>query len=175
MDEAPARTSTTRRRVGQVQAGVVRVRDDALVVEEPLEIRLYPGDGSPFLQVSVTMRTPGHDFELAAGFLFTEGILQDPAQVDRINYCADHTLEHAQRYNIVNVYLRPGVPMDAEHLRRNFYTTSSCGVCPTSGRITVSQPGLRAAAWRMAATGTSRSASPPRSSTGTRTEPIISQ
>src|SRR5260370_4805787 len=103
MDDAPARTSTARRRVGQVQAGVVRVRDDALVVEEPLEIRLLPGDGSPYLQVSVTMRTPCHDFELAAGFLFTEGILQNGGQVDRINYCADHTLEQAQRYNIVNV------------------------------------------------------------------------
>jgi len=107
----------------------VRIRDDQLAVEEPLEIRLYPGEGEPYLQVSVTMRTPGHDFELAAGFLFTEGILQDGGQVDHINYCADHSLESPQRYNIVNVFLRPGVPVDAEHLRRNFYTTSSCGVC----------------------------------------------
>lgn len=143
MDDAPARTSTTRRRVGQVQAGVVRVRDDALVVEEPLEIRLYPGDGSPHLPVSVTMRTPGHDFELAAGFLFTEGILQNCEQVDRINYCADHTLEHAQRYNIVNVYLRPGVPVDPERLRRNFYTTSSCGVCGKASIEAIHVRGLR--------------------------------
>src|SRR5438309_10864516 len=77
MDDAPARTSTTRRRVGQVQAGVVRVRDDALVGEEPLEIRLYPDDGSPHLQASVTMRTPGHGFEFAAGLPFTEGTLPD--------------------------------------------------------------------------------------------------
>ena len=125
----PARTSTTRRRVGQVQAGRLRIRDDQLAVEEPLEIRLYPGDGRPYLQVSVTMRTPGHDFELAAGFLFTEGIVRSAGQIDHINYCADHSLASPQRYNIVNVYLRPGAPIDAERLRRNFYTTSSCGVC----------------------------------------------
>jgi FdhD protein len=125
----PPRTSTTRRRVGQVQGGAARIRDDVLAVEEPLEIRLYPGDGRPHVQISVTMRTPGHDFELAAGFLFTEGIVRDAGQVDHINYCADHTLESAQRYNIVNVFLRPGVPFDAERFRRNFYTTSSCGVC----------------------------------------------
>jgi FdhD protein len=125
----PPRTSTTRRRVGQVQDGRVRVREDQLAVEEPLEIRLYPGGGHPYVQVSVTMRTPGHDFELAAGFLFTEGIVQDARQVDHINYCADHSLESVQRYNIVNVFLRPGVSLDVERLRRNFYTTSSCGVC----------------------------------------------
>ncbi|HYM91919.1 MAG TPA: formate dehydrogenase accessory sulfurtransferase FdhD [bacterium] len=140
---ASVRTSTTRRRVGQVQEGVVRVRDDALVVEEPLEIRLYPGDGEPYLQVSVTMRTPGHDFELAAGFLFTEGILQNCGQVDHINYCADRTLEQAQRYNIVNVYLRPGVPLDPERLRRNFYTTSSCGVCGKASIEAIQVRGLR--------------------------------
>ena len=128
-DAEPIRTSTTRRRVGQVQGGQVRVRNDQLAVEEPLEIRLYPAGGQPYLQVSVTMRTPGHDFELAAGFLYTEGILQDAGQIDHVNYCADHSLETAQRYNIVNVFLRPGVGVDAERLRRNFYTTSSCGVC----------------------------------------------
>ena len=125
----PLRTSTTRRRVGQVREGVVRVREDALAVEEPLELRLcLRGDQSP-LQVAVTMRTPGHDFELAAGFLFTEGIVQTAEQIDRINYCADRSLDSEQRYNIVNVFLRPGVRIDQERLRRNFYTTSSCGVC----------------------------------------------
>jgi FdhD protein len=128
-DPEPARTSTTRRRVGHVQGGRARVRDDHLAVEEPLEIRLYPDDGRSYLPVSVTMRTPGHDFELAAGFLFTEGILRDPKQVDHIDYCADHSLGGPQRYNIVNVFLRPGAPLDTERLRRNFYTTSSCGVC----------------------------------------------
>ncbi len=137
------RASTTRRRVGQVQGAQVRVRDDALAVEEPLEIRLYPGAGAPYAQVSVTMRTPGHDFELAAGFLFTEGILHDPNQVDHINYCADHSLEGVQQYNIVNVFLRPGVPVDAERFRRNFYTTSSCGVCGKASIEAVHALGIR--------------------------------
>ncbi|HKV43528.1 MAG TPA: formate dehydrogenase accessory sulfurtransferase FdhD [bacterium] len=143
--ESP-RTSTTRRRVAQVQGGEVRLRDDQLAVEEPLEIRLYPGDGSPHLQVAVTMRTPGHDFELAAGFLYSEGILQDAGQFDHINYCADHSLESAQRYNVVNVFLRPGVEVDAERLRRNFYTTSSCGVCGKASIEAIEVRGIRPAA-----------------------------
>jgi FdhD protein len=112
-----------------MHGAVARVRDDVLAVEEPLEIRLYLGDGHPYIQVAVTMRTPGRDFELAAGFLYTEGILQDCAQVERINYCADRGLEDEQRYNIVNVMLRPGTSVDADRLRRNFYSSSSCGVC----------------------------------------------
>jgi FdhD protein len=128
-EDLPARTSTARRRVDQVQSGGVRAREDVLAVEEPMEIRLYPGDGRPHAQISVTMRTPGHDFELAAGFLHTEGILRQPRDVEHINYCADRSLDSAQRYNIVNVYLRPGTSFDPERLRRNFYTTSSCGVC----------------------------------------------
>ncbi len=140
-----ARTSTARRRVIQIAEGAARERTDTLAVEEPLEIRLYPGRGAtegrgagqgsaagggdPYLQVSVTMRTPGHDFELAAGFLFTEGILTGGDQIQSISYCTDPSLDGEQQYNIVNVFLRPGVDVDAERLRRNFYTTSSCGVC----------------------------------------------
>jgi FdhD protein len=128
-----------------VQDGAGRERTDTLAAEEPLEIRLYPGvlpgsrpargpegehtDGKPFLQVSVTMRTPGSDFELAAGFLFTEGILSGGDQIQSISYCTDPTLDGDQQYNIVNVFLRPGERIDPERLRRNFYTTSSCGVC----------------------------------------------
>jgi FdhD protein len=115
--------------VAQVDGATSRVRDDVLAVEEPLEIRLYPADGPDFVQVAVTMRTPGHDFELAAGFLFTEGILQHSGQVSRINYCADHGLESEQRYNIVNVFVRPGTAVEADRLRRNFFSSSSCGVC----------------------------------------------
>jgi len=138
----PVRTSTTRRRVAQVQ-GAARVRDDVLAVEEPLEIRLYPSGGRAHTQVSVTMRTPGHDFELACGFLFTEGILGTPDQVDHINYCADRSLDSAQRYNIVNVYVRPGVPFDRERLRRNFYASSSCGVCGKASIEAVRVQGIR--------------------------------
>ncbi len=123
------RTSTARRRVAQVQGTQSQWRDDVLAVEEPLEIRLYPPGEEPFLQISVTMRTPGHDFELAAGFLHTEGILDSAEQVRAISYCTDPSLDGEQQYNIVNVFLRPGVSFDRARLRRNFYTTSSCGVC----------------------------------------------
>jgi FdhD protein len=128
-DATVTRTSTSRRRVLQAREGTARARTDVLAVEEPLEIRVYPPDGSPFVQVSVTMRTPGNDFELAAGFLCTEGLLRAPDHVRTISYCTDPSLDGVQRYNIVNVALRRGAPYDADGLRRNFYTTSSCGVC----------------------------------------------
>ena len=86
---------------------------DLLAVEEPLEIRL--GDKT----ISITMRTPGHDRELAAGFLFTEGILEGPRQVQAIRASK----------NLVVLELNPDVEIDFERLHRNFYTTSSCGVC----------------------------------------------
>jgi len=86
---------------------------DLLAVEEPLEIRL--GDKT----ISLTMRTPGHDPELAAGFLFTEGILDGPRQI--------RDIQHAK--NSITVQLNPDVQVDFERLQRNFYTTSSCGVC----------------------------------------------
>ncbi|HEV2148632.1 MAG TPA: formate dehydrogenase accessory sulfurtransferase FdhD, partial [Longimicrobiaceae bacterium] len=96
--------------------------------EEPLEIRLgRPGE--PAQRVSVTMRTPGADFELAAGFLFTEGVVRGPADVAAIRYCVDVELDGPQEYNVVSVGLAPGASFDPDSLRRNFYTTSSCGVC----------------------------------------------
>lgn len=105
-----------------------RVRRDALATEEPLEIRLAPAGGAP-QRVAVTMRTPGSDFELAAGFLFTEGVLRDPGDLAAIRYCVDEAADGAQQYNVVSVHLAPGAAFDADSLRRNFYTTSSCGVC----------------------------------------------
>ncbi len=73
------------------------------------------------------MRTPGNDFELAAGFLHGEGILGAREDVADISYCMDE--EEDQAFNIVTVTLRPGLVFDASRLERNFYTTSSCGVC----------------------------------------------
>ena len=102
--------------------------DDEIATEEPLEIRVYYfEEEQKHKSISVTMRTPGNDFELAAGFLFTEGIVHNKEEIDRISYCVD--VPDEQLYNIVNVYLRPEVTFDAERLTRNFYTTSSCGVC----------------------------------------------
>ena len=103
---------------------------DLLAVEEPLEIRLGYGDATDRQQrsISVTMRTPGHDFELALGFLFTEGIIQTRQQVHSIRYCTDLGRQEATD-NIVRVELTPDVAVDLRNSERNFYTTSSCGVC----------------------------------------------
>ncbi len=96
---------------------------DLLAVEEPLEICL--GDKS----VSITMRTPGHDFELAAGFLFSEGILHHASQVREIRWSHLANGNQRQLGNSVTVELNPGVEIDLDRLERHFYTTSSCGVC----------------------------------------------
>src|SRR5205807_4025779 len=96
---------------------------DVLAVEEPLEIRLgcHVGGRRVHRAVSITMRTPGHDLELALGFLFTEGILVAREQVAGVRACGAG--------NIARVDLRPGVAVDLTRLERHFYTTSSCGVC----------------------------------------------
>ncbi|HEU5290589.1 MAG TPA: formate dehydrogenase accessory sulfurtransferase FdhD [Cyclobacteriaceae bacterium] len=106
---------------------------DLLVIEEPLEIRIGYGQQGQRQQknLSVTMRTPGHDFELAVGFLFTEGIIQQFEQIESVKYCEDGGKQE-QRENIVRVELKPEVKIDFEKLQRHFYTTSSCGVCGKS-------------------------------------------
>lgn len=105
-----------------VERGYAESRQDLLAVEEPLEIRL--GERP----VSITMRTPGHDADLAVGFLFTEGIVDDPGQIISVRHLE---LQGNQRQagNTVIVELRSGSEMDPEHFRRNFYATSSCGIC----------------------------------------------
>lgn len=129
--------------VHKVRDGYAVHERDVLVVEEPLEIRVATDEGVH--QVAVIMRTPGEDFELAAGFLFGEGLLHTWEQISEIRYCCDDApalVAHADgtgdtaeqvggaaRYNIVTVHLRPGVPFDAARIQRNFYATSSCGVC----------------------------------------------
>jgi len=123
------RTSTVRRRVLRSGGGAAQERTDVLATEEPLEIRVYPPDGGAAVQVAVTMRTPGHDFELAAGFLFTEGIIRDADAIRSISYCTDPSLDGAQQYNIVNVFPRSGAAFDLARATRHFYATSSCGVC----------------------------------------------
>ena len=120
----PIRRNVTRARILAVNDGVRSERTDSLATEEPLEIRVQ-GPGQEQAQVAVTMRTPGGDFELAVGFLFTEGLIA-PGEVQRVAYC-DTLPGEEQRYNVVSVTL--GRPFDAETLRRNFYANSSCGVC----------------------------------------------
>lgn len=104
-----------------------RSRPDHLATEEPMEIRLITQGVRR--TVSVTMRTPGNDFELAAGFLHSEGVIGSREDIARISYCVDPAIDAAQQYNIVNVTLRQDVAPDLAPLERHFYTTSSCGVC----------------------------------------------
>ncbi|HEY9667507.1 MAG TPA: formate dehydrogenase accessory sulfurtransferase FdhD [Coleofasciculaceae cyanobacterium] len=117
--------SKTKASVWVVENGKVRSRSDQLATEEPLEIRLV----SPQKTVAITMRTPGADFELAAGFLYSEGVVKNREDIERISYCVDATVDKEQRYNIVNVKLREGLSVDLQPLERHFFTTSACGVC----------------------------------------------
>jgi FdhD protein len=103
-------------------------RTDTVVVEEPLEIRA--GDHS----IAVTMRTPGSDFELAAGFLLSEGVIHRRDQIRHITYCAP--AGQPQQYNIVNVHLAADVVFDPQRFSRHVYTSSSCGIC---GRTALDQ------------------------------------
>ncbi len=105
-----------------VRDGRARERSDGLAAEEPLEIRAA-GPGQEPVRVAVTMRTPGHDFELAVGFLVTEGLLA-PGGVAAVAYCEE---PDAQRYNVVTV--RSRTPFDLGAAERNFFTSSSCGIC----------------------------------------------
>ena len=128
----------------------MRVVQDTLATEEPLEVRLLVGE--EVVPVSVTMRTPGHDFELAAGFLFTEGIVSGREAIERMEYCVGPVAE--QQYNSIGVRLRAGVRVDRARLERHFYTTSSCGVCGKASldaiRTQVPEWGLKADAPRVA-------------------------
>ncbi|WP_181768852.1 formate dehydrogenase accessory sulfurtransferase FdhD [Streptomyces albidus (ex Kaewkla and Franco 2022)] len=114
---------TERRRVVRIRDGAVSTRPDTLVAEEPLEIRL---NGKA---LAITMRTPGDDFALAAGFLVSEGVLGSAEELANIVYCAGATEDGSNTYNVVDVRLAPGVPLPDIALERNVYTTSSCGLC----------------------------------------------
>lgn len=122
------------RPITRVRGAARSEETDCLVLEEPLEIRL--GLGEKRKSVSITMRTPGRDRELAVGFLFTEGILKTPADVREVTSCAQP--------NTIRVDVREGAELDLKRLERNFYTTSSCGVCGKSSLESVSVSGLKA-------------------------------
>lgn len=105
-------------------------REDLVVQEEPLEIRLGFGPAGARRQkrVSVTMRTPGHDLELSLGFLLGEGIVRDLNEVIHLDHCTN--VERPEEFgNVVKVELKEGMRPEIERLERNFYMTSSCGVC----------------------------------------------
>ena len=129
----PAPGLAERRRV-VVRDGVAAAPEpDAVTVEEPLEIRI---DDEP---VAVVMRTPGDDFDLVAGFLLTEAILPEPAGLGAISYCPSASPPNER--NVVDVRLADGLAFDAADIKRNFYATSSCGVC---GKASIDQVRLEA-------------------------------
>jgi FdhD protein len=120
-------SNRTRARVRVVQHGDVKLRSDYVATEEPLEVRLVAGGRTHTL--AVTMRTPGSDFELAAGFLYGEGVIGGREEIARITYCTDPDIDPEQHFNIVNVELAGRVVPDLHSLERHFFTTSACGVC----------------------------------------------
>ncbi|MDQ3878501.1 MAG: formate dehydrogenase accessory sulfurtransferase FdhD [Actinomycetota bacterium] len=116
--------SNTTVRVTKVRGDESVHRSDVVAAEEPMEIRVGGWHQEP-IPVAVTMRTPGNDFELACGFLFTEGLI-GPGDVAQVSYC--DSLDGDQEYNVVTV--RTAGPVDATVIsHRNFYSTSSCGIC----------------------------------------------
>ena len=114
---------------------------DNLAVEEPLEIRLGFSENGKFTHraVSITMRTPADDFALAAGFLFTEGILKSKNQIASIKHCG----KFPNNQNTVRIDLKPDSSVNLKKLERNFYTTSSCGVCGKSSLEALLVAGVR--------------------------------
>jgi FdhD protein len=137
--------SKSEARVWVVESGPPRARTDQLATEEPLEIRLRAAgiaeeagplpvfrrrsQGAGHRTVAITMRTPGADFELAAGFLYGEGVIRSGDEIRSISHCDEPDLDEDKRYNIVNVDLRSDALPDLQALERHFYTTSACGVC----------------------------------------------
>lgn len=114
---------TTRTRVVRVTGARSASRPDTVVVEEPLELRV---NGTP---LAVTMRTPGSDIELAQGFLLTEGVITSRADILAVRYCNSVDDDGRNTYNVLDIDLAAGVDLPHTGLERNFYTTSSCGVC----------------------------------------------
>lgn len=120
---------TARRRVTRLTVGGIReFKDDLLAVEEPLEIRVSGRS------LAITMRTPGHDVELAAGFLVSEAVIAHGDDFATARYCAGigttgDPADNLNTYNILDITLGPGVTPPDPSLERNFYTTSSCGLC----------------------------------------------
>lgn len=130
---SPAQGLAERRRMVVRDGTAADPEPDTVTVEEPLEIRI---DDEP---VAVVMRTPGDDFDLVAGFLLTEAILPEPAALGTLSYCPSASPPNER--NVVDVRLADGVSFDGAGIKRNFYATSSCGVC---GKASIDQVRLQA-------------------------------
>ena len=116
--------------LSKVRRGTRRAQADSVAVEEPLEIRLGHAtpEGRASASVSITMRTPGNDAELAAGFLYTESIVHEAGDIAAVMPCGPPAPDSGN-HNVVRVELADDVAVDLKRLQRHFYTTSSCGVC----------------------------------------------
>ena len=116
--------------INKVQGDAQTAQPDHVAVEEPLEIRLgySTPEGRASRSISITMRTPGNDRELAAGFLFTEAIIHRAGDITSIDVCGPPAPDSGN-HNVIRVELAADVDVDLGRLQRHFYTTSSCGVC----------------------------------------------
>jgi FdhD protein len=114
---------TARRKVRHIEGESQVERMETLAAEEPLEIRL---DGEP---IAVTMRTPGDDFDLVAGFALSEGLISKPCDLAGLRYCAGADADGRNTYNVIDLVLSDDAAPSAPSVSRNFYTTSACGVC----------------------------------------------
>ncbi len=134
--------SKTKLRITVVDGDSRSQRQDQVVTEEPMELRLVAGAEKQSL--AITMRTPGRDFEMAAGFLYGEGVINTRDEIDTISYCTDPDVDPEQLYNIVNVNLRRRVLPPIKTLERHFYTHSACGVCGKANLEALQQRGVQA-------------------------------
>ena len=132
-------------RVHKIDGNSANSVDDQVAIEEPLEIRLgySTPEGRTASSVSITMRTPGYDAELAVGFLYSESIVQNSGDIMKVEHCGP-VAPDTGNHNIVRVDLASNVEVDLGRLQRHFYTTSSCGVCGKSSldalRVTGAEP-----------------------------------
>ncbi|MCL2928300.1 MAG: formate dehydrogenase accessory sulfurtransferase FdhD [Trichodesmium sp. St16_bin4-tuft] len=120
-----SQSSKTKAKIWVVENNNFVTHSDQLATEEPLEIRL----NYPKKTIAVTMRTPGADFDLAAGFLYSEGVIKNQEDIAKISYCVDPKVDGKQRQNIINVSLKSELNPNLTTLERHFLTTSACGVC----------------------------------------------
>lgn len=135
--------------VNRWRAAGASTLSDLVAVEEPMEIQIVFGDAiREQRSLSVTMRTPGHDFELAIGFLFTEKVIQSIDDVVHIAYADE---ENQTQGNVVRVELARHVKLDWQNVQRNFYTTSSCGVCGKASieAVQITADSRNDSAWRV--------------------------
>jgi FdhD protein len=141
IDDRPARPGpSVETRIVSVESGAATPQYDRVATEEPLEIRMRAGGNSR--TVAITMRTPGNDFELAAGFLHNEGILGGFSALHGMSYCLDGSVSEDQQYNVVNVDLAASELPALDAFERHFTMTSACGVCGRAQLEALEERGL---------------------------------